>query len=225
MTMQFDQLSITDLAVHAGERVILDQIDIELKPGKIVAVTGPSGCGKTSLLRVIAGLDPRVSGEVRFNSHTPDDIGWPKFRRQVVFLHQRPVMLEATVEENLERPHHHHAVGGRFDQTQATARLTQAGMKEGILSQAARTLSIGEQQRISLIRALLIEPAVLLLDEPTSALDEDAKAAIEEMILQEVAKRLLAVLVVTHDRQQALRFCTEPLDLATHVVREGRSFD
>ena len=96
--MQEVLLRIDDLAVSAGGVRLLDGVMMKLCAGELLALTGPSGCGKTTLLRAIAGLDDPETGEVHFNGATPGEMGWPQFRRHVVFLHQRPVMLEGGAE-------------------------------------------------------------------------------------------------------------------------------
>jgi putative ABC transport system ATP-binding protein len=82
------------------------------------------------------------------------------------------------------------------------------------LSKVAQTLSGGEQQRVSLARALLLEPEVLLLDEPTSALDEETQVAIEKTINTIIRERSISVLIVTHDKLQASRFTSRILDIS-----------
>jgi putative ABC transport system ATP-binding protein len=214
-------LTVDDLGVDAGDRPLLRGVDIEISPGDRLAVFGPSGCGKTSLLRVIAGLDDPASGTISFHETTPDALGWPKYRRHVVYVHQRPVMLDASVRENLERPLRYRAVDRRFDEIAAVALLREAQLDAKRLDQAARSLSIGEQQRVSLVRALLVEPEVVLLDEPTSALDEASRDALERMIRFECDERGLAAMIVTHDAAQAGRLCERRLDLMDHRAGGG----
>ncbi|MDY7110364.1 MAG: ATP-binding cassette domain-containing protein [Planctomycetota bacterium] len=214
-------LSTIDLAVSAGGTRLLEGITLKLHAGEMLALTGPSGCGKTSLLRAIAGLDDPDAGEVRFREQPPEHTGWPAFRRHVTFVHQRPVMLNATVEENLRRPFRYRHVAREFDRDRAVALLKDFGLGEEHLAQEARTLSIGQQQRVSVVRALLIEPAVLLLDEPTSALDEDARSAVENLLRREGHRNGRAALLVTHDREQARRLCDRSLDLREHLPEAG----
>lgn len=223
--MQETLLSTSELAVSAGGVRLLEGITIELHAGEMLALTGPSGCGKTSLLRAIAGLDDPDAGAVRFRGREPDEMGWPVFRRHVTFVHQRPVMLNATVEENLRRPLRHRHVALDFDRDRTVALLRDLALGEEHLSQQARTLSIGQQQRVSVVRALLIEPEVLLLDEPTSALDEDARSGLEDLLRREGHRRGRAALVVTHDREQARRLCDRQMDLREHLTGRAGGAD
>ncbi len=213
-------LEAKELAIAAGGRRLIEGVDIELTTGEMLAMTGPSGCGKTSLLRAISGLDDPASGSIRFRGDSPLQTGWPDFRRHVVLIHQRPVMLDATVEENLMRPFRYRSVGMEFDRSLAVKLMNELSLRESQLHDPARRLSIGEQQRVSLIRALLIEPAVLLLDEPSSALDEQSRSALESVLIREIRRSRpeRSAIVVTHDRVQGERLCDRMLDLEPYVV-------
>ena len=215
-------LEVRDLAIAPGDALVLRDIGIALRQGMMLAIVGPSGCGKTSLLRAIAGLDDAAMGEVRLHDRSPDEIGWPAYRRVVTLVQQQPVMLEDTVLENLARPFRYRSVSQPFDREIAIDILETLGLTGGCLGQQARTLSVGEQQRVALTRAILIEPEVLLLDEPTSALDEESQAIIEEVLRVQVRGHGRSGIVVTHDRRQADRLCDAQLDLEPHMVRGVR---
>ncbi len=215
-------LRVRDLAVAPGGAPVLRGIRITLQRGALLAIVGPSGCGKTSLLRAIAGLDDAAGGEVRLHDRSPDEIGWPAYRRSVALVQQQPVMLEDTVQGNLARPLRHRSVSRPFDRELAVEILKTLGLTERSLGQQARTLSVGEQQRVALLRAILIEPEVLLLDEPTSALDEESQAIIEQVLRLQVRRHGRSALIVTHDRRQADRLCDAQLDLQPHLVRGAR---
>jgi iron(III) transport system ATP-binding protein len=218
-------LEVSDLAVAPGGTPVLRGIHISIQRGAVLAIVGPSGCGKTSLLRAIAGLDDAAEGEVRFRDRTPEEIGWPAYRRSIVLVQQQPVMLDDTVQGNLARPLRHRSVSRPFDRELAIEILKTLGLGERCLGQQARTLSVGEQQRVALLRAILIEPEVLLLDEPTSALDEESQAIIERVLQLEVRRHGRSAIIVTHDRRQADRLCDARLDLQPHVVRGARGGD
>jgi len=214
-------LSITGLAVAAGGVRLMERLNLEVSAGEMVALTGPSGCGKTSLLRAVAQLDDPAAGEVRFRGRLPHELGWPQFRRHVVFVHQRPVMLDATAGENLRHPLRHRAVQIPFPADHAAVLLRQVGLATDLLGQPARTLSIGQQQRVSLIRALLVDPEVMLLDEPSSALDDDSRQSVETLLRERCTHAGKAAVVVTHDRAQARRLCDRHVDLKPHLTAAG----
>jgi len=211
-------LELRGLGVGVGERALIRDVDLRLEPGESVALRGPSGCGKTTLLRAVSGLVDPVAGEVLFRGQRPADVGWPRFRRQVTLVEQRPVMLNASVTANLVRPFRYGVADEAFPEERAAALLERVGLAPAVTTQNARALSGGEQQRVSLVRALLTGPAVLLLDEPTTSLDEAAVSAVEELLREEAGARGLAALVVTHDNVQADRWCDRTFDLVPYLT-------
>jgi putative ABC transport system ATP-binding protein len=216
-------LSLSRFAVAAAGRTLLAGIDLQLSGGELLAIIGPSGCGKTSLLRAVAGLTDPVEGEARLAGQCPADLRWPCYRRRNVLVDQRPVLRSGTVRANLERPFRYRTATGPYPAAAAQELLEQLGLGPDRLNQDARSLSQGEQQRVCLARALLLEPAVLLLDEPTSALDEEAAAATEQVVRREARHRGLAGLIVTHSRRQAERWCDRSFDLKPYMARQAKA--
>jgi len=206
-------LSIEDFAVSAGGVSLMEGLALDLRQGEIVAVVGISGCGKTTLLRAIAGLIDADRGAVRLKGRVPEEIGWPTYRRRVVHVEQRPVMLDANVRDNLSRPFAYRAARTPFPERRALDLLEKLGLYGSAMDANARTLSGGQQQRVSLTRALLIGPEAALLDEPTNALDEDTALLAENLIRAETRDRGMAALVVTHDKSQADRWCDRIISL------------
>jgi len=211
-------LRLRGLAVAAGSRPLLSDLDLTLAPGERVALSGPSGSGKTTLLRTITGLIDPAAGTVELNGSCPDELRWPCFRRRTVLVEQRPVLLAGSVRDNLARPFSYRSATSAFPAARAEELLTRLGLSEDVLAQEATSLSQGEQQRICLVRAVLLEPQVMLLDEPTSALDEGATAAVEALVSTETETRGAAALIVTHNRDQSHRWCHRIHDLAAHRV-------
>jgi len=206
-------LRLSNLAIAVGGRTLLSSLNLELTPGRLVAVCGPSGCGKSTLLRTINGLIDFPEGKVELQNHTPDQIGWPEYRRQVVLVEQQPVMLAGSVADNLERPFTFQHSTAQYTADQARQLLDRLGLGNVNLSETAQVLSIGQQQRVSLIRALMIGPKVVLLDEPTSALDSKASTRVEQLIIETAHQHGMAALIVTHAPDQAQRWCDDILDL------------
>lgn len=207
------RLQVDSLVVALDGRVLLSGFDVTLAAGDFVAVVGESGVGKTSLLRTIAGLAAVGGGSISFEERGAAEIGWPAFRRRVVMVQQQPAVLNDTVRANLERPFAYRAANGGLDLDRAIALLTRLKLPADVLSTNATKLSVGQQQRVCLVRALLVEPAVLLLDEPCSALDEAATAAVEQLLIEQGDATGLAALVATHDRAQAARLCDRIIEL------------
>jgi putative ABC transport system ATP-binding protein len=191
-----------------GKRWLFDDISLELRAGERLAVAGPSGSGKTLLLRALAMLDPLDSGEIRWQKKTVRGDRVPGFRREVMYLHQRAAILEPTVEESLRRPFELRANRGRqFDRQRIASMLQALGRGDSFLEKQARDLSGGETQIVALMRALQLEPCVLLLDEPTAALDPATAAAVEQLVDRWVAELpdRRALVWVSHDSGQAAR--------------------
>lgn len=211
-------LSVEGFAVAAGGVPLLEGVGLTLGPGEILGLTGPSGCGKTTLLRAVAGLIDAARGQVRFNAKPRETLGWPQYRRRVVLVDQRPALIDDTVKANLARPFEYRTAQTPFPLARAGELLQRTGLDPERLGQAARSLSVGQQQRVSLVRALLLDPAALLLDEPTGALDEDSVSAVEGLIREEAHRNRIGVLIVTHDKALATRLCDRQIDLKNHAV-------
>ena len=206
-------LELRDLTITAAGTLLHSQISLSVQPGELVAVTGPSGAGKTTLLRTVCGLqDP--AGTVLLEGKNGDAWGWPVLRRKVVLVSQKPALFALTVEDNLRRPFlYKSAAQTPFPAEAARRLLDELGVGTSCWEQDAQTLSVGQQQRVSLIRALLLEPLVLCLDEPTSALDPDSAGRVQSLISRLAAERGLAALIVTHSPEQAEHWCTRRLVL------------
>ncbi len=208
-------LQIEGFAVAANGIPLLRDVAISLGTGERVALTGPSGCGKTTLLRAIAGLIDPVAGSVRLRGQTPETFGWPAFRRRVILVAQRPVLLEGTVCQNLSRPFRYATAKTVFDEPRALDLMAQLLLEPGRMTQEALSLSEGQRQRICLLRALLAEPDVVLLDEPSSALDDAAAEAVDVVVRREARQRGLAALIVSHERGRITESCDRVMDLTS----------
>ena len=191
-----------------------------MRPGDRLGVLGPSGAGKTVLLRAIALLDPLDEGSIRWDGGAVRGEAVPEYRKQVIYLHQRPALLEGTVEDNLRHPFTLAAHRDRaFDPGRAEDLLARLGRDRGFLAKNSRDLSGGESQLVGLIRALQLDPAVLLLDEPTASLDPATTAAVEGMLGDWLAAEPdgRALVWVSHDAEQARRMTGRRL-----YLRAGR---
>ena len=200
-----------DLTIVAGVRTLLRGVNFSLQPGELVALRGPSGYGKTTLMRALCALDDCAAGEISLEGRVPHEWGYPEFRRRVILVEQRPVLFEASVETNLRRPFAYRTAPHAFDENRARELMARLRLSEVAFDFAARKLSQGQQQRLAIVRALLLAPRVLLLDEPSSALDADSMQCVEELIRAE-AQKGLAALIVTHDAAQAARWASRVLD-------------
>jgi putative ABC transport system ATP-binding protein len=198
----------------------LSGIRFELHAVDRLTIIGPSGAGKTVLLRAIAMLNPIEEGTIRLRGRAilPDAI--PQYRSEVVYLHQRPALLDGSVATNLEHLYSlkvHRTK--RFDRARIVGLLGGLARDEGFLDKSGRDLSGGEAQIVAILRAIQLDPAVLLLDEPTASLDIGAARAIEGLIGRwfEEDSGGRAVVWISHDPEQARRVGTRRL-----AMRSGR---
>ncbi len=193
-TFELDQVSLS-----RGGKPVLRELSASIPPGA-TCLAGPSGSGKSTLLRLLDRLSDAESGTVRFRGQDVRERDPLELRREVVLVPQLPALLEGTVADNIR-----FAAGLAGREPEIEPLLDLAGLDASFADREGSKLSVGEQQRAMLARALAVDPRVLLLDEPTSALDPDATAAIEET-LAELRERLeIDVVWVTHDLGQARR--------------------
>jgi len=191
--------SLRDVTYGRGGRVILSALSVELREG-MTALVGPSGAGKSTLLRLLNRLADPDSGTVEYRGRDVVDYDVRDLRREVVLVPQLPALLPGSVAENVS---YGPRLCGRPCKVERALAL--AGLDGTFAERAAQRLSVGEQQRVMLARALALEPNVLLLDEPTAALDERSRDAVERTLLDLHARVSAALIIVTHDQAQARR--------------------
>jgi ABC-type methionine transport system ATPase subunit len=179
---------------------ILKGFDADIPGGVITAVVGPSGAGKSTLLRAINRLVEPTAGEVYLDGEPTSAMNSLELRRRVGMVFQIPALFGATVEEAT-------LYGARLAGRNADARrlLEMAGLGEFFNDKAPQSLSVGEQQRVSIARALALGPEALLMDEPTSALDEAARRRIEDLIRELNGDLGLTIVLVSHTLDQVER--------------------
>jgi sulfonate transport system ATP-binding protein len=180
-------VSIRGVSKAFGDKVVLDNIDLDLARGEFVVLLGPSGTGKTTLLRILAGLERVDAGEVLVPT-------------VLTTVYQEPRLIPSSrvlANVTIGQP-----------ETQATREAALRALNEvGLGSHARRwpnTLSGGESQRVALARALVREPNLLLLDEPFAALDALTRLQMQDMVADLCARHRPAVLLVTHDVDEAV---------------------
>ena len=207
--MLFD---LSDVTASRGGQPVLRGLTLEIGEGA-TALVGPSGSGKSTLLRLLVRLSDPDAGAVRYRGEDVRSRDVLALRREVQLVPQLPAPLGDTVTDDV-------LYGPRLADRDADVEraLRLAGLDASFASRETARLSVGEQQRVMLARALALEPAALLLDEPTSALDEEARGAVEAT-LRELRDTLgISYVVVTHDEAQAQRLADDLIRLEP-VVR------
>ncbi|MFD8324354.1 ABC transporter ATP-binding protein [Streptomyces lydicus] len=182
-----------------GGRAVLDELQLDIQPGEFVALLGRSGCGKSTLLKVLAGLDREIEGDVLVP------------RRKAVAFQAPRLMPWKRVWRNVLL-----GLPGRPERVTAVRALEEVGLGHRV-DAWPRTLSGGEAQRASLARALVREPDLLLLDEPFGALDALTRIKAQQLVAELWQQRGCAVLLVTHDVEEALLLADRAL-----VMEDGR---
>jgi putative ABC transport system ATP-binding protein len=209
----------------AASRWLLRDVSLNLAAGERIVIVGPSGSGKTLLLRSLACLDPLDAGTLRWRGAAISRQAVPVFRSQVIFLHQRPALIEGTVTENLQYPFSFSVhKQRRFDEPRVREWLQLMGRDPDFLQKSSRDLSGGEAQITALVRAMQLDPEVLLLDEPTAALDRASAQAVERCVTEwfRQAPQQRTVVWVSHNEQQAQRMADRLIQLdAGRIVAGG----
>ena len=210
-----------------GKRQVLCDVTLDLPARGLVTLIGPSGAGKSSLVRLLNRLDDPVTGEIRFRGTLLTELPVRVLRRRVAFVFQKPAMFAGSVQDNLlaSSAYAPSQVGRTAPSAMAVHDLLHAvELDDSFLARDASGLSGGEQQRVSIARALATSPEVLVLDEPTSALDPEVAERFMATVARLSREASLAVVMVTHRLAEARSWSdvTVMLD-AGRVVEAGPS--
>ncbi len=196
-----------------GHQVALRGVDLSVAEGEFLALFGPNGAGKTTLLRIIASLTRPTSGTVHLRGQ---DLGQssPAVRRQIGLISHNPLLYgDLTPDENLR------FFARLYDLADAGARITAVLEQVGLTARRrdpVRTLSRGMVQRLSIARAILHDPAIMLFDEPYTGLDLQAADMLRE-VLQGLAAANRTVILTTHSLEQGLEMCNR-----VAILHKGR---
>jgi putative ABC transport system ATP-binding protein len=182
---------------------VLRELTLAIEPGA-TAILGPSGSGKSTLLRLLNRLADPDEGVVRFHGDDLRELDPLELRSRAVLVPQLPAPVPGTVADNVR-----YGPALRGADVDPLRPLELAGLDPSYAERDAGRLSVGEQQRVMLARALALDPQVLLLDEPTAALDERAKEGVERTL----AALPCSTVLVTHERAQAERLADRVVEL------------
>ena len=209
------KIDVAGLNFYYGDRRVLEQITVQIRPNEVTALIGPSGCGKSTFLRTLNRMNDivpgsRVEGAVTIDGQDiyASSVDVVDLRRRVGMVFQRSNPFPKSIFDNVayglrinRLTKSREELGGRVESSLKSAALWDE-VKDR-LHTSALSLSGGQQQRLCIARALAVEPEILLMDEPASALDPIATQRIEELIYQ--LKTRYTIVIVTHNMQQAAR--------------------
>lgn len=197
-------ISIRKLLIQRNGRNVLTVDSLDIERGETLAVVGPNGAGKSTLLLALAHLLPLAQGEVLFDGKSLKDLNALEYRRRISFVFQSPLLLDMTVEQNV-------ALGLKFRGTpseevrERVSKWIKRLEIETLTKRRAGQLSGGEAQRVSLARAFVLEPELLLLDEPFSALDPPTRSQLIEDLSGLLMEDHRTAIFVTHNLNEAAK--------------------
>ena len=220
-------ISVEKLTKSFGKNTVLDNIDLSIQEGEVVAIIGPSGSGKSTLLRCLNLLEKPDNGIIKI-AETELDVKQHSKKEELALRNQSAMVFQSynlfknkTALENITLAP---LVNQKLNKAEATdlglSLLKQVGLSEQA-NQYPVTLSGGQQQRIAIARALAVKPKVLLFDEPTSALDPERVNEVLQVI-QQLAKQKITMVIVTHEMDFAKHVADRIIFMADgHIVEQG----
>ncbi|MGK9175368.1 ABC transporter ATP-binding protein [Yokenella regensburgei] len=201
----FTEIRLDGVSYAFGTHTVLNQIDLQIPAGTIVALLGPSGCGKSTLLRLLAGLTHPADGTISFGSRLVAKAGWampPELRNIGMVFQDYALWPHMTVEDNVAFPLKMRNVPRAEREIRVAAALARVGL-DAFATRKPSGLSGGQQQRVALARAIVAEPRVLLFDEPLSNLDSELRESLCREMATLLRQLVITAVYVTHDRREA----------------------
>jgi len=212
-------IEIRDLLIQRNGYDVLYIDSLDIAHGETLTVVGPNGAGKSTLLLALARLLEPARGEINFAGKSLNDWNELEYRRKISFVFQSPLLMDMTVEQNV-------ALGLKFRGTpkeETRARVGRWIRRLGIESLSKRRagqLSGGEAQRVSLARAFVLDPELLLLDEPFSALDPPTRAKLFEDLSALLKKDHRTAVFVTHNLNEAAKLSHRIAVIVSGMLRQ-----
>ncbi len=215
--------NIMKLVKEYSDKRVLDIEELNLEDGKITGIIGPSGAGKSTLLYMLNGLEKVTNGKIVFDGKELKSEPDIETRRQMSMVFQKPIVFNTSVYENMAYSLKLRGLPKMEIQDKVLKLASFIGLEDK-LRQRAVTLSGGEAQRLSLARAIIHKPKVLLLDEPTANLDPANVAMIEKLILHTKIEYETSIVVVTHNMFQAKRLSDNVVFMLNgNIIESGES--
>jgi len=205
-------LSVRGITVGFGSKIVLQDLDLDVRRGEVLGFVGGSGTGKSVLMRTILGLTPKRAGTISVFGHDLST-ATPKERRAIerrwgVLFQQGALFSSLTVKQNIQVPMREHLkLSPQLMDELATLKLELVGLPQDAADKFPSELSGGMIKRASLARALALDPDLVFLDEPTSGLDPIGAAAFDSLIANLSSTLGLTVYMVTHDLDSLHSIC------------------
>lgn len=224
--LKLENFNVTHVNGHQRNRVV-HNIDLTAEAGECFGLVGPSGCGKSSLLWAIAGLNPNWEGRLTLLDQMPQpgQVWTGKLRRQVQMVFQDPYASlhpKHRLRRTLAEPLKQLKVQDVDDRIAESFR--QVGLMTEMIDRYPHQLSGGQRQRVAIVRALLLEPKILLLDEPTSALDMSVQAEILNLLNELKQRRHLTMILVSHDPGVIDYMCDHAVLMSQGRIQERKQY-
>ena len=214
------QLVIKGLQKSFGGKVVYDSFDLKLELGTFTSVFGPNGCGKSTLINMISGLMPRDAGSVLYDGRTIEETSISyvfQNYREALFPWRRAI-------DNIRYPMDRHGYSKKERESRIEQLIEDFGIRID-LNAYPYMLSGGQQQAVSILRALAIEPDVLFLDEPFSALDYEMTLLMREKLQSIFEKTKTTMILVSHDLEEAVQMADKVLLLSRRPTRVAALVD
>ena len=212
-------IEIRDLVVRREKQTVLEIEHLSVEAGEVLAIVGPNGAGKSTLFLALARLLKVQRGTIHFDGHA--SLSTLEYRRRIALVLQEPLLMDTSVKDNA-------AIGLRFrgiPKAEINRRVGHWLERLGVAHLAdrpARKLSGGESQRVSLARAFVLQPELLLLDEPFTAFDAPTRIRLLEDLKSVLGETSMTTIFITHDLQEASKLATRmAVMLNGHIHQTG----
>jgi iron(III) transport system ATP-binding protein len=189
---------------YENDKILFENLNLEIDSGEIISILGPSGCGKTTLLRIIAGLETQNSGVIKINNQIISDANYflpPEKRKIGLVVQERALFPHLSVLNNVT-----FGIHDQKNKQEIASDYLELFRVQSLRNKYPHEISGGEQQRVALARAMAPEPNILLLDEPFNALDGSLKNELHNETKKIFKERQATVLIVSHDVEEANYF-------------------
>jgi len=202
--------------------VLFKDLSLKFRPGTFYLIKGPSGMGKSSLLKLMNRLEDPLDGAILFKGRSLESYQPQALRRLIIYIQQTPIVINGSVRDNLLLPFtfKNNSNLTKPDDNKLNEFIDEFDLNKINLNDNAQNLSVGQLQRICLIRGLLLSPEVILLDEPTSALDEESCRIVESSAVRLCREYGQTVIMVSHKKFDPGQIIPTVLELADGQVRE-----